>query len=133
MRGMHGQGDGIDNSVARAGLLAASDRYEAALLANDTATLDALFWHDERVMRIAAKDELRGIESIRAFRANRSLNELAREYLSRNIVTFGEDAGVVNIVFRRQLDGQLGRQSQTWMRLAGEWRIVSAHISFRSP
>ncbi|GAA5168503.1 oxalurate catabolism protein HpxZ [Viridibacterium curvum] len=131
--GRQGQGDGVDNPVARAGLLAASDRYEAALLANDTATLDALFWHDARVMRIAAKDELRGIDRIRAFRANRSLNELAREYLSRDVVSFSDDAGVVNIVFRRQLDGQIGRQSQTWVRLAGEWRIVSAHISFRSP
>ena len=123
----------VDTPIARAGLLAASDQYEAALQANDTATLDALFWQDARVVRIAPKEEQRGIETIRAYRANRPLNELAREYLSREIVTFGSDAGVVNIVFQRKLDGQIGRQSQTWMRLDGEWRIVSAHISFRSP
>jgi Protein of unknown function (DUF3225) len=121
----------IDSPIARAGLIVASDRYEAALVANDTATLDELFWHDERVMRIAPAEEQRGIETIRQYRANRPLNELARAYLSREVVSFGDNAGVVNLVFQRTLDGRIGRQSQTWMRLDGEWRIVSAHISFR--
>lgn len=121
----------IDRRAVMDAVTHASDRYEAALQANDLVVLDELFWHDERVERIAAGDELRGIEAIRAYRAVRPTGDAARERLSRHIVCFGDAAAVVNILFRRARDGRIGRQSQTWVHLAGAWRIVSAHISFR--
>ena len=121
----------IDDPVVSAEVESASDRYEAALLANDLDILDALFWHDARVLRVSAKDELLGIEKIRKFRAGRALTDVARDYLSRQIVCFGEHSAVVNITFLRKKDSRVGRQHQTWVRFEGSWRIVSAHISFR--
>ena len=121
----------INHSQTVAEVAAASDRYEAALVSNDIATLDELFWHDERVERISARDELVGITAIRAFRAARTTGDLARERLSRSIVCFGDSSATVNVVFRRVADGRVGRQSQTWVRTDAAWRIVSAHISFR--
>ncbi|MDO6387438.1 MULTISPECIES: AtzH-like domain-containing protein [Uliginosibacterium] len=109
----------------------ASDRYEAALLVNDLAVLDELFWKDGRVERVNASDEQVGIDTIRAFRAARPLRGLARERLARRIVCFGTHSATVNIVFRRSVDGRIGRQSQTWVRFGTDWRIVFAHISYR--
>lgn len=36
---------------------------------------------------------------------------------------------VVNTEFRRQGVGQLGRQSQTWVRMGQGWKVCSAHVS----
>ncbi len=121
----------INQAAMLAELEQVSDRYETALQANDLETLDALFWQDERVMRVAAKDELTGIEAIRRYRSARPLAELARERLDRHIASFGDHTAVVNVLFRRVADGRIGRQSQTWVRIEGLWRIVFAHISFR--
>lgn len=121
----------VDSVETLRALEAASDRYETALVANDTATLDALFWHDARVTRISPRDELVGIETIRAFRAARPTHDLARERLSRSIQGFGDSTGVVTVIFRRTSDGRVGRQSQTWVRFGEDWRIVHAHIGFR--
>lgn len=121
----------IDDPVVYAEVEGASDRYEAALLANDLDTLDELFWQDARVLRVSAKDELQGIENIRRFRAGRAPTDVARDYLSRQIVCFGEHSAVVSITFLRKKDSRVGRQSQTWVRFDGSWRIVGAHISFR--
>ncbi|MDB5815523.1 MAG: hypothetical protein JWN23_2640 [Rhodocyclales bacterium] len=121
----------IDAERICAEVEAASDRYEAALLSNDLETLDASFWQDARVLRVSAKDELQGIENIRRFRAGRAPGDVARDYLSRQITSFGEHTAVVSITFLRKADRRVGRQSQTWVRFDGTWRIVSAHISFR--
>ncbi len=121
----------INDEVILAQVEAASDRYEAALLSNDLDTLDASFWQDARVLRVSAKDELQGIENIRRFRAGRAPTDAARDYLSRHITCFGDHAAVVNITFLRKSDSRVGRQSQTWVRFDGTWRIVGAHISFR--
>jgi ketosteroid isomerase-like protein len=121
----------INDEVIVSQIEAASDRYEAALLANDLETLDASFWQDARVMRISARDELQGIENIRRFRAGRAPGEVARDYLSREITCFGDHTALINITFLRKADARVGRQTQTWVRFDGSWRIVSAHISFR--
>jgi len=83
------------------------------------------------VLRVSAKDELQGIENIRKFRAGRVPTDVARDYLSRHITCFGDQSAVVSITFLRKADRRVGRQSQTWVRIDGSWRIVSAHISFR--
>ncbi|MEC5384095.1 oxalurate catabolism protein HpxZ [Uliginosibacterium sp. H3] len=121
----------IDDPLVLAEVEAASDRYEAALQSNDLDTLDASFWQDSRVMRVSAKDELQGIENIRRFRAGRPPTDAARDYLSRDITCFGDHSAIVNITFLRKADTRVGRQTQTWVRFNGSWRIVSAHISFR--
>jgi hypothetical protein len=103
-------------------------RYEQALVTNDLEMLDRLFWDDPLVLRYGTAENLYGIEAIRAFRSARSAVGLAR-HLSNTVITcFGRDMATANTEFHRST-GINGRQSQTWVRLDGEWRIVSAHVS----
>ncbi len=108
---------------------AAFERYEAAFLANDVDVLDALFWDDPRAVRYGAAENLYSHEAIAAFRAARSVDDLARELLFVVVTTFGRDLGVTSAEFRRTVTGSVGRQSQTWVRTPGGWRIVTAHVS----
>jgi Protein of unknown function (DUF3225) len=105
------------------------DRYEQALVANDIAVLDALFWDDPRVVRYGATENLYGIDAIRAFRISRPTGNLDRALSNTVITTFGRDIATANTEFRRQHLDSIGRQSQTWCRMPGGWRIVSAHVS----
>lgn len=107
---------------------AAFRRYEAALVANDIATLDELFWDSPHTLRYGASENLYGSEAIRAFRAARDPAGLARTLRNTVITTFGADFATANTEFLRE--GQpLGRQSQTWVRLPQGWRVVAAHVS----
>lgn len=109
---------------------AAFRRYETALVANDVATLDELFWKDERTLRFGATEDLYGYAEIAAFRAGRSPAGLARELRRTVITTFGRDFATANTEFRRAGVARLGRQSQTWVRTPEGWRVVAAHVSF---
>lgn len=120
----------IDDPETLAAVDQAFDAYEAALVGNDVATLDQLFWDDPRTLRFGARENLFGIGEIRAFRAARPAAGLAREILERRVVSFGADCAVANITFRRAGEPRIGRQSQTWVRLAGGWRVVAAHVSW---
>lgn len=108
---------------------AAFFRYEQALVNNDIAQLDALFWHDERTVRLGAGENLYGIEAIRAFRAARPAAGLARSLRNTIITTFGEDYAVCSTEFTRDGTEKIGRQQQTWVRLPYGWRIVAAQVS----
>ena len=104
-------------------------RYEQALVTNDLATLDSLFWPDERTVRYGAGEALYGIKAIRAFRAARPAANLART-LDRTVITsFGADFATASTTFSRG-DGRRGRQQQSWVRFETGWRIVAAHVSF---
>lgn len=119
----------LDAPEVLAEVRAASERYETALSANDTAVLDELFWHDPRVLRWGAGESLYGIDAIRTFRAARSSSGLARTPTRVQITAFGTDLATVHREFQRHSDGRIGRQSQTWARLPEGWRVVAAHIS----
>src|SRR4029077_12961317 len=41
----------------------------------------------------------------------------------------GTDTAIVNLEFRRQVNGRHGRQTQFWRRMEKGWKIVSAHAS----
>jgi hypothetical protein len=103
--------------------------YEAALVGNDVALLDSLFWQDERALRYGVGENLYGYESIKAFRAARSPAGLARRLLNTVITTYGQDFATANTEFSRDGAARTGRQSQTWMRTAAGWKIVAAHVS----
>lgn len=105
------------------------ERYEQALVSNDTAVLDELFWSDPRVQRFGVGENLYGIEAIRRFRQARSPQGLARALKRTQIHTFGTDFAVANTEFYRGKKNLCGRQSQTWVRLPEGWRVVSAHVS----
>ena len=47
-------------------------RYEAALVGNDVATLDALFWTSERTIRYGGAENLYGFDEIAAYRSARA-------------------------------------------------------------
>lgn len=107
---------------------AAFARYEAALVSNDVATLDALFWDSPHTIRYGVAEVLYGSGEIQAFRAGRPLAGLARSLERTVITTFGRDAATASTLFRRA-PGKLGRQMQTWVRLPEGWRVVAAHVS----
>lgn len=111
---------------------AAFYRYEDALVNNNIAVLDELFWHDKRTVRLGAGENLYGIDEIRAFRAARPAAGLARELRHTTITTFGEDYAVCSTEFTRQGSERIGRQQQTWVRFPFGWRIVAAQVSLMS-
>ncbi len=116
-------------------LEAAFARYEAALMANDIATLDALFAPAATTVRYGIGENLYGIEEIRRFRSGRSPVGLARRLSRTVITTYGRDFGTASTLFHRESSpgevgrGKVGRQMQSWVRSDGEWRIVAAHVS----
>ncbi|MDR6953664.1 ketosteroid isomerase-like protein [Ancylobacter sp. 3268] len=109
---------------------AAFARYELALTSNDIAALDDLFWDDPRTIRFGGGENLYGIAAIRAFRAGRSPHGLERSLDGTVITTYGRDMATAATLFRRaSAPGKVGRQMQTWMRTAGGWKVVAAHVS----
>lgn len=121
----------INDPEVVAELAALYPGYEAALMANDAATLSAMFWNSEHALRFGATENLHGFEEIEAFRQGRPAVNLARTIQRFDIVTFGRDFGSVTLEFTRQIEAKIirGRQSQVWVRLPEGWRIVSAHVS----
>ncbi|GAB1839657.1 oxalurate catabolism protein HpxZ [Achromobacter xylosoxidans] len=107
-------------------------RYEAALVGNQVEVLDELFWNSPHTLRYGAAENLYGYDAIRAFRAGRSPQGLARRVLRTAITTYGRDFATTNIEFQRDGSDRVDRQSQTWMRTPQGWRVVSAHVSLMS-
>jgi hypothetical protein len=105
--------------------------YEKALINNDVATLDSLFWDSPHAIRYGVTENLHGTEEIRAFRKGRPAINLARTISRLDVMTLGDTAGIVNLEFARGMDGveRSGRQTQFWFRFEEGWRIVSAHVS----
>ena len=120
----------INDPAVLAEVEAVFARYEAALVGNDVATLDALFWTSERTIRYGGAENLYGSAEIAAYRAARSPAGLARRLDRTMITTFGQDLATASTLFRRAgAPGRVGRQMQTWVRLPEGWRIVAAHVS----
>jgi len=108
----------------------AFDQYERALVTNDVAGLDALFWDDANTIRYGGAENLYGIEAIRAFRTARSPVGLERSLEGTVITTYGRDMATASTLFRRSsAPGRIGRQMQTWMRTPAGWKVVAAHVS----
>ena len=109
---------------------AAFARYEAALVGNDVAVLDSLFWESPQVIRFGMSENLYGADEIAAFRAARPSVGLARRLSRTVITTFGQDFATASTLFHRDTaPGKIGRQMQSWARLPQGWRVVAAHVS----
>ena len=108
---------------------AACERYERALVSNDVAALDELFWNSPHTLRYGATENLYGYDAIQAFRAGRPAQGLARSVPKIVITTYGRDFATANLEFVREGSSKTGRQSQTWMRTPAGWRVVAAHVS----
>lgn len=103
-------------------------QYEAALMSDDVAAMDALFHDDGATVRYGVGEVLYGADEIRAFRKGRGGSPQRR--LGRlAIATYGNDLATTNVEFFREGSDRRGRQSQTWVRFPEGWKIVSAHVS----
>jgi hypothetical protein len=108
---------------------AAFAAYERALMDNDLEALDALFWNSPFTVRFGPGQNLYGFEAIAAFRVGRVGGSPQRSIFSTVITTFGADFATATTEFQRENAPKPGRQSQSWVRFAEGWRVVSAHIS----
>jgi hypothetical protein len=121
----------INDPVVLAELTALHELYEKALIDNDAATLDAFFWDSRHALRFGVAENLHGWDEIRAFRKGRPKINLERVIERLDIISFGDGTGIINLEFRRAMDGieRRGRQTQFWFRFPDGWKIVSAHVS----
>jgi hypothetical protein len=120
----------IDLPDVVAEVTAAFNRYEKALVSNDVAVLDDTFRTDRRTIRYGTTEILYGHDEIAAFRAARSALGLARTTSKTVITTYGRDFAVASTLFHRAtMPGKVGRQMQTWVKLADGWHVVAAHVS----
>ena len=119
----------INHPATLAEVTSAFERYEHALVTNDVAVLDELFWNSPHTLRYGVTENLYGHDAIRAFRAGRPSTGLARTLLRTEITTYGDSFATANVEFRRAGSEHTGRQSQTWMKTPEGWRVVSAHVS----
>jgi Protein of unknown function (DUF3225) len=108
---------------------AAFQRYETALVTNDVAVLNELFWRSPHTLRYGIAENLYGHDEIAAFRSARPVKDLARRLTRTVITTYGHDFATANTEFERTETNTKGRQSHTWLRLPEGWRIVAAHVS----
>jgi hypothetical protein len=112
---------------------AAFYRYEEALVGNDAATLDSLFWNSQFTLRYGIAECLYGHEAIVRFRAGQRAIDLRRDLLRTEITTYGRDFGTANVEFRRHGAELVGRQSHVWLLTEEGWKIAAAHVSLMRP
>ncbi|MCU1345297.1 MAG: hpxZ [Acidimicrobiia bacterium] len=123
----------IDDPAVTAQVRTAFERYETALLANDLAALDEMFWPDSRVVRFGFDDIQHGADEVAAFRASVTQQSPPRTLERVTITTFGLDVAVVAAEFvpvGSEGAGVVGRQSQTWARFDGRWKVTHGHVSW---
>jgi hypothetical protein len=123
----------INDPAVVAEVTAAFQRYEKALVGNDVATLDELFWKSPLTIRFGLFENLYGHEAIAGFRGARKNIDLSRSLKNTVITTYGADFGTANTEFVKNDSGRAGRQSHTWLRTDAGWRIVAAHVSWYTP
>ena len=107
----------------------AFQRYEKALMANDVATLNELFWNTPHTIRYGLAEQAYGHAAIAGVRAARDPKDLRRELTRIVITSYGDDFATASCEYRRVESGRFGRQMQTWMRTPEGWRVVAAHVS----
>lgn len=103
--------------------------YEAALMRNDVEALNGFFWEHPAVTRYGIADRQRGHPALVAYRKTVPPPDFKRSLLDVRISAFGPDVAVAMCEFRRTDTPLHGFQTQTWVRMARGWKIVSAHVS----
>jgi hypothetical protein len=84
---------------------AAFAKYETALVGNDVATLNRLFWQSPLTIRYGIAENLYGSDEVAAFRTARSPIGLARSISRTVITTYGEDFATASTLFHRASAG----------------------------
>jgi ketosteroid isomerase-like protein len=118
----------IDDPVLLAEVTAAFLAYERALMADDIAAMDTLFHDAPTTNRYGVGEVLYGIDAIRAFRKGRGGSPQRR--LGRVAITvYGDSFATADAEFFREGSDRRGRQTQSWVKFADGWKVVSAHVS----
>jgi ketosteroid isomerase-like protein len=105
--------------------------YEDALLRNENETLLAFFLDDPTTTRYGVADVQHGFAEIADFRARQM--PFDRKLVATVITTYGHDHAVASTQFlRNDLPGQIGRQTQVWVRTEDGWKVAAAHVSMIS-
>ena len=104
--------------------------YEKALTENDIEMINHLFWNDPKTLRYGPNGTLISHRALSAFRRDRITDGVRRTLKNTSIVTFGHNFAIANTEASYEDASGTGRQSQTWVRTADGWKIVSAHVSY---
>jgi ketosteroid isomerase-like protein len=118
----------INEPSALAEVTAAFRAYEAALMADDLAVMDALFHDAPTTNRFGVGEVLWGYDAIREFRKGRG-GSPQRRLGSVAITVYGDSFATADAEFFREGSDRRGRQSQSWVKFADGWKVVSAHVS----
>jgi hypothetical protein len=119
----------INNPQVLAEVTRQFDRYQQAIIDNNIAVLNELFWNNPHTIRYGIGENLYGHADIASYRGARDPRSVARVVGKSVVTSYGRDAATTNIEFTRA--GRNGRQSQAWVRMPEGWRIVAAHVSYR--
>ncbi|MEM8703326.1 MAG: oxalurate catabolism protein HpxZ [Pseudomonadota bacterium] len=120
----------INIASVKAEVEAVFAEYETALVSNDVATLDRLFFDAPTTIRYGGGENLYGYDEIAAFRSARNDGNLQRRLERTVITTYGTDvATAATLFYRDTAPGKVGRQMQTWMKTPEGWKVVAAHVS----
>lgn len=118
----------IDDPELLAEVTAAFREYEDALMEDDIPAMDALFHEAPTTNRYGVAEVLYGIEEIRAFRKRRGGSPQRK--LGRVAITvYGDRYATADAEFFRKNSDRRGRQTQSWVKFADGWKVVSAHVS----
>lgn len=118
----------IDDPQLLAEVTAAFHEYERALMADDVAAMDALFHQAPTTNRYGVGEVLYGIEEIREFRKGRG-GSPQRTLGKVAITVYGDSFATADAEFFREGSDRRGRQTQSWVKFADGWKVVSAHVS----
>lgn len=102
--------------------------YEDALRSGDATVLNQQFWDSPDIVRFGVADRQLGFAELARWRHEQGALP-GRELRRTEISVFGADTAVVTTLFSYPERLLEGRQSQTWVRFADGWKIVSAHVS----
>lgn len=103
--------------------------YEHALMTNEVEKLNQYFWQDERVTRYGIGDRQWGIKELIAYRQSIPAPDFTRTLENLRVITFDQSTAICQVEFVRSDTTLRGFQTQTWLKIDGIWRIVSAHVS----
>jgi ketosteroid isomerase-like protein len=118
----------VNDPALLAEVTAAFAEYERALMADDLPAMDALFHDAPTTNRFGVGEVLWGIEAIREFRKGRG-GSPQRRLGHVAITVYGEAFATADAEFFRDGSERRGRQSQSWVKFADGWKVVSAHVS----
>ena len=119
----------VDEPAVLAEFTQAFERYEQALMANDVEVLDSLFRRSPSTVRYGVGENLYGYEEIQRFRAERPGGSPQRRLGKVAITVYGDSCATADAEFFRENSDRRGRQTQSWVKFATGWKVVSARRS----